>query len=110
MSEEIDRQHALLNAEELVEPRWYDRNHKAYELVCYVNTVMGLYLAGHYEPIPAFLDRVHGYLSREDKAQVSERYRQVVEVYIRLVARALESSPNVSAKARSWIPRPLLED
>ncbi len=108
MRDDIARHHGLLNSVGLVQPRWYDRNHKAYELLCYVNTIVGLYLAENYEPIPPFLDRVYGYLSREDKAQVSEGYRQAVEAYIRLIARDLDASPQLAPEAKAWIPKVLL--
>lgn len=108
MREEINQKHALLNAPGLVQSRWYDRNHKAYELICYVNTIMGLYLSGNYEAIPAFLDRVHGYLSREDKAQVTDAYRRAVDGYVRLIARFLDASTELAPEAKAWIPRALL--
>lgn len=108
MSNAIDQFHPLLNSRDLVEARWYERNHKAYELVCYVNIIAGLYLSRNYETIPAFLDRVHGYLARDDKAQVSDAYRQIVEAYIRAVAQFLEASLEVSTDAKALIPRDLL--
>ena len=105
---ETDRLQAALNAADVVEKGWYERSHIAYELVCYVNNVVGLRLAGNRERIPGLLDRAHGYLTRDDAARLNAPYRDAVLSYLRAVAREVAEDPSVSERSKGLIPRALL--
>jgi hypothetical protein len=105
---EIEALHRALNAAEHVEPGWYERSHIAYELVCYVNNILALVLAGNAERIPVLLDRAWGYLNRDDKAQLNDAYRAVLTDYLRAVAALTAADEAVSERARGFIPKALL--
>jgi hypothetical protein len=107
---EIERLQRTLNAAEHVEPGWYERSHIAYELVCYVNNIVALVLAGNAERIPVLLDRAWGYLNRDDKARLNDAYREAVTDYLRAVARLVAEDESVSERARSFVPKALLAD
>lgn len=100
--------HAVLNAKDIVQPGWYHRNHIAYELVCYVNNIVGLYLSGNYPAIPVLLDRAHGYLNRDDKAQLNDQYRENVMSYLAAVAKVIAADGSLSERDRGLIPKELL--
>jgi hypothetical protein len=90
-SEKIATLHQKLNSERLVDGKWYRRNHSAYELVCYINNIVALYLSGNYENIPVFIDRAKGYLSREDAATLNNEYRDHVAQYLLIMEREFGS-------------------
>lgn len=56
--------HQRLNADGEVPPRWYRRNAVEYELICYINNIIGCYLAHNYKAIPLFIQRCKGFLNR----------------------------------------------
>lgn len=108
LTAEIKKLQADLNAADVVEKGWYERSHIAYELVCYVNNIVGLSLAGNLERIPVLLDRAYGYLTRDDAARLNVAYRETVMRYLRAVAQFVAADAAVSDRARGLIPRALL--
>ena len=66
-SKELDVLHQKLNAPANIPPRGFMRNVVIYELVCYVNNIIGCYVSRNVEPIPIFIERSHIFVEKNSK-------------------------------------------
>lgn len=89
MSAELEGLHHKLNSPDLVDAQWYRRNHGAYELVSYVNHLIGLCVSGNFDLLPTFIDRVSHSLANEGDRYVSEAYLTLVKHYVQLLEKHL---------------------
>jgi hypothetical protein len=62
MTPELSRFHSLLNSETVVPDVAYRRNKVVYELVCYVNCLIGCVLSGRHEMMPIFVQRCREFM------------------------------------------------
>jgi len=86
-TKKIESFHKLINSEKLVEGKWYRRNHSAYELVCYINNIVALYLSDNYESIPVFIDRAKKFLSCDKADFLNKEYRDQIAEYLMIMER-----------------------
>lgn len=78
----VEAWHQILNSDSEVPPRWYRRNAVEYELICYINNIIGCYLAHNYEAIPIFIQRCRRFLSRYTIKEKDIRYFEYISEYL----------------------------
>ena len=61
LPERIPQLHSLLNKEGVAPALGFRRNSREYELICYVNNIIGLVLAENYGAAVVFIRRAHNY-------------------------------------------------
>ena len=61
LPDRIHELHSLLNSEGITPELGFRRNSIEYELICYVNNVIGLVLAENYRAAAFFIRRAHNY-------------------------------------------------
>jgi hypothetical protein len=101
LPEQIDALQRQLNAAAIVDARWYRRNMTQYELLCYVNTLVALYVARNWEPVPLFIERATTYLDGAAAVHLSAAYVALVRHYLAALAEyvaVVGGPPNESSK------------
>ena len=73
-----------LNSAAYLPEKAYRRNSKTYELVCYVNCLLGCRVSGNKEGTNLFKARVEDYIRRNSPESDFEQYFKLVEAFIRL--------------------------
>lgn len=86
LSPEILEIHGQLNSSNLVDGKWYRRNHNAYEFICYVNNIVALLSSNNTENISVFIDRVLAYMDSSQRSNLSPEYIALVDRYVELVS------------------------
>jgi len=71
-----------LNSPEYLPQIAYRRNHNLYELVCYVNCLIGCRLSGNAEGQDVFKNRIKQYMDDHPPAEMFEKYYNVVSAYL----------------------------
>lgn len=71
-----------LNAPEFLPPGAYRRNHEMYELICYVNCLIGCRLSGNSEGESVFKKRIQEYMDRHPPTGRVEKYYKIVSSYV----------------------------
>ena len=89
MSAELSRLHSILNSEEVVPGTAYRRNMAIYELVCYVNCLIGCVESDRRHVMPAFIRRSRVFMDMHP-SPTYERYYSVVRSYLTEVQQAFE--------------------
>lgn len=86
LRESIADHHTQLNCSDIVPPHCYRRNKVHYDLVSYVNNIIGLYLSKNYEVIPVFIGRAARHMEEFPAGPESMPYYQLASRYLELVA------------------------
>ena len=89
MSPELSRLHSLLNSETVVPGIAYRRNKVVYELVCYVNCLIGCVLSGRRDVMPSFVHRCREFMSGHTLPE-HESYYAAVRSYLAEVEREFD--------------------
>ncbi len=89
MSPELSRLHSLLNSETVVPGIAYRRNKVLYELVCYVNCLIGCVLSGRRDVMPSFVHRCREFMSGHVLTE-HESYYSAVSSYLAEVEREFD--------------------
>jgi hypothetical protein len=55
--------HSRLNAPDVLPEKAHRRNTAIYQLVCYINNVVGCYLSSNFAAIPLFIERARGHMA-----------------------------------------------
>jgi hypothetical protein len=84
-AKKVDRFHKLLNADTVVDGKWYRMSHGGYRLVCYINNIVGLYVSQNYKAIPVFIERARRELNDENAPSLNLSYRELVLEYLALM-------------------------
>ena len=90
MSPELSRLHSLLNSETLVPNIGYRRNKLMYELVCYVNCLIGCVLSNRRDTMPILVQRCREFMDSHVFYPEAESYYSVVSSYLIEVEREFE--------------------
>ncbi|GAA5177121.1 hypothetical protein GCM10025771_13720 [Niveibacterium umoris] len=104
--EQIAKFHRELNRAEVVPPNCYRRNKVRYDLVSYINNIIGLVLSENYEVIPVFIGRALSHMEAFPSNSESLHYYSCVNRYLALVA-TLVLSRGVSLG--DFVPAPFVE-
>jgi len=91
-SEKLDEWYRKLNSEECEAPRGYRRDVVVYELVCYVNNIIGCYLGRNIKPILRFIERSRLYMERVPPKENLEKYYTMVDNYLTDLEHHLKSN------------------
>ncbi len=102
--------HCRLNHPDVLPGRLYRRNHKHYALVCFVNTIIGLYLSRQLDLIPRFLAQATNHMQQHDLGTEHKEYASMVSDYLRRMARFILAQTTVEAELKARIPANLLGD
>jgi hypothetical protein len=87
MSNELSRFHLILNSEGVVPALAYRRNKVIFELVSYVNCLMGCVLSQRRDVVPLWIRRCKLFLEQNPAQPDWEKYYGVVQNYIAEVER-----------------------
>lgn len=85
ISDKIKQLEKKLNDSNIVECKWYRRNHMAYEIVCYTNNIIALHHSENYESIPVFINRAKKFLLRKDPNILNTEYIELLIKYLALM-------------------------
>jgi hypothetical protein len=88
--------HTVLNSPSLVPEQCYRRNKVSYELICYVNNLMGLFLGKNYHVIPTFIARADRHMTECPPTPGSQAYYEVVEKYLAQMSFFVSSFTNLT--------------
>ena len=86
MTPELLRLHSLLNSESVVPSHAYRRNKVIYELVCYVNCLIGCVLSGRQDVMPMFVRRCREFMVSHALPE-HESFYSVIRSYLTEVER-----------------------
>ena len=86
-SKTTDQIRTQLNAEEILPGHAYRRNAGVYELVCYINCLIGADLSGRQDMIDLFADRARTYIDEHVPGPEFEKYYDTVKDYLTSIAR-----------------------
>ena len=85
--------HQAMNAEENIPPRGFRRNVVIYELVCYVNNIIALYISKNSNSIPVFIERSRYFIEKNsERCQDCKEYIQTVNEYLDIMENHLKSN------------------
>ncbi len=91
LEKRIAEWHQTLNSEGTIPPGLYRRNTSEYQLICYINNVIGCFIAGNHSTASLFLYRARQHIERcpansnlEGFYQEASAYLSDVESYLRL--------------------------
>ena len=97
-SVELERYHANLNRDGVIDAAWYRRDRAPYECVCYINNIVAAYYSRNHEVMSIFLRRAHQWLTKgTNKHTVSDSARSQLLSYLTLVAKYLAQTEPVRA-------------
>ena len=91
-SEKLDEWHRKLNSEEFAAPKGYRRDVFVYELVSYVNNIIGCYLGRNLKPIIRFIERSRLYMERKPPNEDLKKYYTMVGHYLTDLEHHLKSN------------------
>ena len=77
----IEGWHKVLNHPDLLPEKAFRRNASIYELVSYVNNIIGCYSSENFGPIPLFIERARSHMSENPNEH--EQYYSKVEGYLK---------------------------
>ena len=89
MTPELSRFHSLLNSEAIVPALAYRRNKVVYELVCYVNCLIGCVLSDRRDVMPLFIERCSQFIDSHPSPE-HDRYYSAVQDYLAEVERVFD--------------------
>ena len=92
MSDELSRLHQILNSEGVVPGIAYRRNKVIFELVSYVNCLIGCVLSQRRDVVPLFAERCRFFMDSHPAAPDYEKYYAMVRGYIAEVERVFGST------------------
>jgi hypothetical protein len=81
LTPDLSRLHSLLNSKSVVPDIAYRRNKAVYELVCYVNCLIGCVLSDRGDAMPAFIRRSREFMDKHPP-EAYEQYYSVVRIYL----------------------------
>lgn len=90
MNSELEKMQKALNSKELCPRKGYRRDVPVYELVCYVNNIIGCYMSENFEPIKIFSDRAKIFIDDNKEDETNKEYFELVGRYLRLMEEYLE--------------------
>jgi len=91
-SDDLARFIKLLNTEDLAPKDGFRRNKSIYELVCYVNNIIGCYMSQRVDPIPIFISRIRIYLDESTIGPEDEEYCMQAREFVGVLENHLESN------------------
>jgi hypothetical protein len=95
-SDEIWKVIETINSEDVSPKMGFRRNKSIYELVCYVNNIIGCYLSKRSEPIPIFINRIRAYLDEKKIEESDTEYcERVLEFTELLEAHFIENGVSI---------------
>lgn len=71
-----------LNSPDYLPPGAYRRNHEMYELICYVNCLIGCRMSGNSEGEGMFEKRIKEYMDGHQPSPEMEEYYNIVSSYV----------------------------
>jgi hypothetical protein len=92
LSDELSRLHQILNSEGVVPGIAYRRNKVIFELVSYVNCLVGCVLSQRRDVVPLFVERCRSFMDSHPATPDYEKYYDVVLRYIAGVERVFGST------------------
>jgi hypothetical protein len=101
--------HALqreLNRADLVPRHCYRRNKVHYELVCFVNNIIGLVLSDNYEVIPVFVGRALNHIKDFPATEETEIYYPLVTRYLEVISRIVLAK---GISLQDAVPQPFID-
>lgn len=106
---QIESLHGILNHKSIMPRLAYRRNFAAYNLICYVNNMIGLYLSENYEVIPIFISRAHAHMKEFSAAVEAQPYYRLIGFYLRQMVHALRCASLVPERElETFLPEELL--
>jgi hypothetical protein len=90
MNSELLRFHLILNSEELVPPVAYRRNVVIFELVRYVNCLLGCVLSQRRDVLPVWIRRCRAFIKQHPAQADWKKYYAAVRDYIAELEREFE--------------------
>ena len=94
MTSELSRLQSLLNREEILPATGYRRNKVIFELVTYVNCLIGCVLSERRDAVPLFVRRCRAFLKDNAPAGEFDSYYASVRSYIAQVEQAFGAIPD----------------
>ncbi len=91
-SQKIDEWHRKLNSKIHAPKGCYRRNVRIYNLVCYVNNIIGCYLSHHEEAIMAFIRRSRKHMNDFPENEELHEYYKMVKEYLDVVESHLKKN------------------
>ena len=101
--QDLENFHMILNRKGTIPDSYYRRNHVFYPLVCYINTIIGLYLSSNFEAIPLFIKRASDHMEKYENAEINKEYYRLVMDYLFSMAKYL-SIIDIDRKIIELIP------
>lgn len=114
---QIEELHKRLNAPENVPEKWYRPSVPQYTMLCYVNTIIGLYYSANYDAIPIFICRAHkeresywvhktvnGFLPKKEVWEQMEKYLALLNSYLSVMTHFLEEHELISDSMKEYLP------
>ncbi len=86
---EIENYHRKLNSVSNSPQYAYRRNARVYDLVCYVNNIIGCFLSHNERPIPVFINRARKHMTEFPKNEELTEYYDLVTNYLNEVEKHL---------------------
>jgi hypothetical protein len=105
--DEIEKYHKILNSKVILPNEFLARNSVFYPLVCYVNTIIGLYISENFDIIPIFIKRAYEFIRKVDnETTLQQKYKQTILDYLTLMADFINSREAIENK--DILPKDLL--
>jgi hypothetical protein len=108
-ADQIQELHRELNAPGRVPEKYYRRNTAEYELVSYLASMVALWTSGNLLVLQLFLSRASEALERL-RPNLETGYAEFVDRYLRVMARYLSASSDLSVDVKAGLPRRLLDE
>jgi hypothetical protein len=108
MNQLLTQYHQQLNHPLVVPGEWYRRNAIHYPLLCYINTIIGLYLSANLDLVPLFLDRAWQHVHENEGVLANTPYGQLLTAYLPLMAKYILSHQTLDPVARGLLPEELV--
>lgn len=89
LDDQLSTLHRQLNRSDIVPRHCYRRNKVHYELVCYINNIIGLLASDNLEVVPIFAGRALQHMNDIPANEESSKYYELANSYLRLIAKLL---------------------
>jgi len=87
--------HQELNAADCLPASAYRRNSGEYELICYVNNMVGCYLSKNYSALALFRNRAEAFMRAKPVRPETHEYYRLVSNYLAATEQFVPSEPQL---------------
>ena len=95
-SEKLQAWFCILNHKDSVPDRGYRRDVREYDLISYVNNIIGCYLSDNYPVIPVFIERARNHMNEYEPNENSLAYYDRVAEFLNDMEAFLSEKASVS--------------